>query len=111
MHLKSQHILFFNCWFSSYVNFCLYIISISSTNVIIYTGDRHAERYRKFLKEKLNFDQIAQSGLPKTDKKPIYCLDMKTIPQPLFSTWPPEFYIDKKVDIKKGFWKRIFGLK
>ena len=84
---------------------------VRATNVIIYTGDRHAERYRKFLKEKLNFDQIAQSGLPKTDKKPIYCLDMKTIPQPLFSTWPPEFYIDKKVDIKKGFWKRIFGLK
>ena len=54
-------------------------------NIIIYTGDLHAQTYRKFL-DSINFTQIARSGISSFEN--ITCLNMKTIPQPLFSVWP-----------------------
>ena len=54
-------------------------------NIIIYTGDLHAQTYRKFL-DSINFTQIARSGISSFEN--ITCLTMKTIPQPLFSVWP-----------------------
>lgn len=51
-------------------------------NIIIYTGDLHAQTYRKFL-DSINFTQIARSGISSFEN--ITCLNMKTIPQPLFS--------------------------
>lgn len=61
-----------------------------ATNVVIYTGDTHAARYRNFLEKKLDFKQIAETGLNKTNKDGGYpnCIDMKTIPQPFFNFWP-----------------------
>jgi len=56
-------------------------------NIIIYTGDLHAQTYRKFLNS-INFTQIARSGLSTFEN--ITCLNMKTIPQPFFSVWPEE---------------------
>jgi len=58
-----------------------------ATNVIIYTGDTHAVRFRNFLEKKLDFKQIAETGLNKTNKDGGYphCIDMKTIPQPFFN--------------------------
>ena len=57
-------------------------------NIIIYGGTSHAEIVRGFLKYVLKFDDIASSGdrnLNIEDNgKDIHCLDMKTIPQPLF---------------------------
>lgn len=53
-------------------------------NIIIYTGNNHAERCRKFL-EGLKFKPIGSSG--KSDDYQ-YCIDMKTIKQPFFSEWP-----------------------
>ena len=55
-------------------------------NIIIYAGERHAERTRKFL-ERLKFKPIGASG--KSGEYPFkYCIDMKTIQQPFFSQWP-----------------------
>jgi hypothetical protein len=55
-------------------------------NIIIYTGNGHAERYRTFL-ERLKFKPIGSSG--KSGEYPSkYCIDMKTIKQPFFSEWP-----------------------
>ena len=53
-------------------------------NIIIYAGNNHAKRYRKFL-ERLKFKPIGSSG--KSDDYQ-YCIDMKTIQQPFFSKWP-----------------------
>jgi hypothetical protein len=55
-------------------------------NVIIYTGDTHAVRFRNFLEKKLDFKQIAETGLNTINKDGGYphCIDMKTIPQPFF---------------------------
>jgi hypothetical protein len=57
-----------------------------ATNVVIYTGDTHAVRFRNFLEKKLDFKQIAETGLNTTNKDGGYphCIDMKTIPQPFF---------------------------
>ena len=59
----------------------------NASNVIIYTGDAHAQRFRNFLEKKLKFDQIAETGLNTTNKQGGYphCIDMKTIPQPFFN--------------------------
>ena len=54
-------------------------------NIIVYAGDIHAERYRRFL-ESVGFQKIASSGGSLED--PIHCLNMKTIRQPFFSFWP-----------------------
>jgi len=56
-------------------------------NIIIYTGDLHAQTYRKFL-DSIGFTQIARSGISSFEN--ITCLNMKTIPQPFFSVWPGE---------------------
>ena len=56
-----------------------------ANNIIIYTGDLHAQTYRKFL-DSIHFTQIARSGISSFEN--ITCLNMKTIPQPLFSVWP-----------------------
>jgi len=55
-------------------------------NIIIYTGNGHAERHRKFL-ERLKFKPISTSG-KSGDYPSKYCIDMKTIKQPFFSEWP-----------------------
>ena len=58
-----------------------------ASNIIIYAGDAHSERYRKFLKHVLHFKKIATTGVRdgvKGDGTKIYCIDMKSIPQPLF---------------------------
>jgi hypothetical protein len=68
------------------------------TNVIIYVGDEHAQRYRRFLKsEGVDFDCIGRVGTskpeiiidPNTGKKKsekIYtCINMEGIVQPFFS--------------------------
>ena len=56
-------------------------------NIIIYAGDDHSKRCRKFL-DKLGFKQIAKTGI--TDNKPVTCLDMRSFPMPFFSGWPPK---------------------
>lgn len=55
-------------------------------NIIIYTGNNHADRHRKFL-EILKFKPIGSSG-KSSDYPSKYCIDMKTIKQPFFSDWP-----------------------
>jgi len=71
-----------------------------ATNIIIYTGSEHADTYRLFLENKLDFKQIAETGLKKRDHKDpnsyMHCINMKTIPQPFFNSWPPVPYIDNK---------------
>jgi hypothetical protein len=57
-------------------------------NIIIYGGDLHAQTYRKFFTEVLHFDKLEVAG--KEEKyqevgENMYCIDMKTISQPLFS--------------------------
>ena len=71
-----------------------------ATHIIIYTGSEHADTYRLFLENKLDFKQIAETGLKKRDHKDpnsyMHCINMKTIPQPFFNSWPPVPYIDNK---------------
>ena len=62
-------------------------------NIIIYAGDFHAQTYRKFLKEVLNFEKIEVAGKEEKyesdfEGEIINCVDMKTITQPLFSIFP-----------------------
>ena len=76
-------------------------------NIIIYAGDDHSEKYRKFLKHVLHFKKIATTGVRGEGTK-IYCIDMKSIPQPLFM-YPKnkvlvlcqrkEGFTDKKISI------------
>ena len=57
-------------------------------NIIIYGGDFHAQTYRKFFTEVLNFDKLEVAGKEEPYKEigeKMYCIDMKTISQPLFS--------------------------
>ena len=77
-----------------------------ASNIIIYAGDAHSERYRKFLKHVLHFKKIATTGVRdgvNGDGTKIYCIDMKSIQQPLFmypkkKTRDPEFSIQTIVD-------------
>ena len=71
-----------------------------ATNVIIYAGDNHSDRYRYFLEKKLDFKPIASTGLNISKKGDDYehCIDMKTIPQPFFNSWPPVAYSDKNIN-------------
>jgi hypothetical protein len=68
------------------------------SNIIIYAGNNHSNRYRKFLKE-IHFSLIADIG---STKKPVRnCINMSErdtkqpgaasgwSSQPLFSAWPP----------------------
>ena len=62
-------------------------------NIIIYAGDRHSDRIRKFLHEKVGFKLIDYAGRkwPKEDKdldppgEPKNCIHMESFPQPFFS--------------------------
>ena len=58
-------------------------------NVIIYAGNSHSKIYRRFLEEVAGFEEIASTGKSKMKEgeKRKHCIDMKTIPQPFFSTW------------------------
>jgi hypothetical protein len=60
-------------------------------NIIIYAGDGHSRIYRRFLKEVAGFEEIASSGKFEVNEGETrkHCIDMKTIPQPFFSTWTP----------------------
>ena len=59
-------------------------------NIIIYGGDFHSQTYRKFFTDILNFENIEVAGKEEPYKKrgeKMYCIDMKTIKQPLFSKY------------------------
>ena len=81
-----------------------------ATNIIIYTGSKHADTYRLFLKNKLDFKQIAETGLKKKDSY-IHCIDMSTIPQPFFNSWPPIGYIDNKPPALQGLMGHLLRTK
>ena len=67
------------------------------SNIIIYVGDEHAQRYRRFLKSPMcHFIDVGRAGTPKPDityddkgvptsYKVRTCINMKTIPQPFFT--------------------------
>jgi len=62
-------------------------------NIIIYAGNGHCQRYRKFLTEYLNFEDKGTDGTGIVNdadipNEPRYCIDMKNFNQPLFSIWP-----------------------
>ena len=67
-------------------------------NIIIYSGYRHSQVYRKFLIQ-LGFEDKGTGGtgimddndIPKDGFGPRYCVDMKNITQPLFSRLPSPF--------------------
>jgi hypothetical protein len=82
-----------------------------ATNIIIYTGNKHADTYRLFLKNKLDFKQIAETGLKKKDSSYIHCIDMSTIPQPFFNSWPPIGYIDNKPPELQGLMGHLLRTK
>ena len=65
-------------------------------NVIIYGGDNHANRYRKFLETHMNFKRLEQNTydhkIPVTN-----CINMNGITQPLFSYIPTngfQYYLE-----------------
>ena len=51
-------------------------------NIVIYTGDAHSQRYRRFLRL-LEFKEVAKTG--QSDNMKSSCIDMKYIKQPFFS--------------------------
>lgn len=55
-------------------------------NIIMYAGDEHSKRVRRFL-EKLEFDLISES---KGDFEVDFCVDIRHFEQPFFSSWPPK---------------------
>lgn len=60
-------------------------------NIIMYAGNGHSERVRRFLDEKLEFDLISESkGDPEFD----FCVDIRQFEQPFFSSWPPKKILD-----------------
>ena len=79
-------------------------------NIIIYGWDSHAEIYRQFLKDILDFDDICSTGERNKDvdvmsKNDVFCIDMKTIDKPLFvyPTLKPQIYspsVIKKINPK-----------
>lgn len=82
-----------------------------ATNIIIYTGSKHADTYRLFLNNKLDFKQIAETGLKKRHPSYIHCIDMSTIPQPFFNSWPPIGYIDNKQPALQGLMGHLLRTK
>jgi hypothetical protein len=55
-------------------------------NIIIYAGEGHARRVRKFLKDELDFKMINEKG--DQTKKKVNCIMMEDFPQPFFSNHP-----------------------
>lgn len=53
-------------------------------NIIIYVGESHAQRYRKFF-NLLEFDEIGKTGQAEKNKDLDSCIDMRYIQQPFFS--------------------------
>ena len=51
-------------------------------NIVTYTGDAHAQRYRRFL-QSFGFIEVEKTG--QSDDDPISCIDMIDIQQPFFS--------------------------
>ena len=51
-------------------------------NIIIYAGDTHAARYRKFLRDVMHFTDVAKTGRSSSDA--LTCINMKNI-KPFFS--------------------------
>jgi hypothetical protein len=64
------------------------------SNIIIYAGNTHCDRYRNFLKE-IHFRLIADIGLSSEQSSVKNCINMTEYNtngwslQPLFSAWPP----------------------
>ena len=56
-----------------------------SNNIIIYAGNTHSQRYRKFL-QFLQFREVGKTG--QSDNDPNACIDMEYIKQPFFE---PDF--------------------
>ena len=56
-------------------------------NIIMYAGNRHSERVRRFLSKNLGFDLISSS---KGDHDADFCVDIRKFEQPFFSSWPPK---------------------
>ena len=52
-----------------------------ANNIIIYAGNTHSQRYRKFL-QFLGFIEVGKTG--QSDNDPISCIDMEYIKQPFF---------------------------
>ena len=84
-------------------------------NIVIYAGDNHSDRYRDFLKKKLNFELIAVTGKDWRDKHSTnpyeYCISMKEFPQPFFEydkkvNWLEDVSSDKKPYTNKNWVKR-----
>ena len=63
-------------------------------NIIIYAGDTHSQRYRKFLMEYLGFIEVAKTGQSENGRDSDSCINMADIPQPFFSS---KSYKKKKV--------------
>ena len=55
-------------------------------NIIIYAGEGHARRVRKFLKDELDFKMIHEKG--DQTKTKVNCIMMEDFPQPFFSNHP-----------------------
>ena len=55
-------------------------------NIIIYAGEAHARRVRKFLKNELQFKMIDKKGVE--NKTKANCIMMEDFPQPFFSNHP-----------------------
>ena len=53
-------------------------------NIIIYGGDQHAQRCRRFLNI-LSFEEVAKTGQSGNGDLNDSCIDMKHIPQPFFA--------------------------
>jgi hypothetical protein len=85
-------------------------------NIIIYAGNDHANNYRIFLDEKLNFITIGCVGQDWRDEEkenpiPGKCIDMEDFPQPFFSNMDDVNWLSNigpgklppdKLGIKKG---------
>jgi len=63
-------------------------------NIIMYAGDVHSERVRRFLHEKLGFDLISESKGDSEDDWEDVCVDIRHFEQPFFSSWPPKKILD-----------------
>jgi hypothetical protein len=53
-------------------------------NIVLYAGDQHAQRCRRFLNF-LEFEEVGKSGNAEEDNPSDSCIDMKYIHQPFFS--------------------------
>jgi hypothetical protein len=57
---------------------------LSASNVIIYAGDCHSDRYRRFLKSIGNVPIEKTGNFLNHDSMPKNCIDMSRITQPFF---------------------------